>query len=96
MSTMVQSRLLVLSEAAQAAFDKYLGAKATKKRADSTSRKADDQKKEALATVTGEMGDDMRAALPDGRIVQRLPKSMHRKAQPAKDFEWEELIEAHE
>jgi len=94
MATAVQPRLPVLTEVAQEAFDKYLAAKIKKAKADSTARRAGADKGEAQDLVVFEMGDAMRAQLPDGRIVQRLKKGMHRKAMPARDIAWEELIES--
>lgn len=94
MATATQPRLKVLSEAAQDKFDAYLQAKGSKQRADRTARKAGEQKREAQDFVTNEMGAALRAQLPDGRVVQRLKKGMHRKAEKARDIAWEELIEA--
>ena len=94
MATQRQPGLHVLSAAAANQFNVYLKAKSAKQRADRTARKADEQKKDAQQAVTEEMGDAMRASLPDGSIVQRLKKGMHRKAQPARDVAWEELIQA--
>jgi len=92
-ATQLQERIPVLSHDAIEYWESYEKAKAAKARADTTARAQDQKKKAAQLALTEEMGDQMRAALPDGRVIQRIKKAMHRKAQPARDVEWEELHE---
>jgi len=83
----------ILSDSAIEYWESYERARASKAKADSTARAQNQKKKAAQLALTEEMGECMRAALPDGRVIQRIRKAMHRRAQAAQDVEWEELYE---
>ena len=74
---------------AQRAFDVYEREKAKAAKAYAADAKA----KDAKATVIAAMGDSRIARLPDGRLIQRLPRSRNMPAKGAHVQSWEELLE---
>jgi hypothetical protein len=80
----------VLDDAAGDAFARYQREKEKARKA----WQADAKAKEAKESVIVAMGDHMLAWLPDGRLVQRIPKSRKMPAKAAHTQAWEDLIES--
>lgn len=68
-------------------FDKMQKAKAKAKKA----YPAEKQAKECKAAVIEAMGDCMLARLPDGRVIQRVPRSRDMPSKPKHTQTWEDL-----
>jgi len=81
--------LPTLGEELQAEWDRYLREKARAAKG----YQADAKAKEAKGTILEAMGAARMARLPDGRIIQRLPKSRQMPSKPAHTQTWEELVE---
>jgi hypothetical protein len=92
--TMARRTIPTLSEEAAAAFSAYRKHSIEKRKLNARARTATEKRDEAREIVVGEMGRFKRAQLPDGRVIQRIPQGFHKKAQPACDVKWEDLIES--
>jgi hypothetical protein len=79
----------MLDDAAQEAFDRYQREKAKAAKA----YQADQKAKEAKSAVLEAMGEARMARLPDGRVIQRLPRSRNMPSKPAHVQQWEDLLE---
>jgi hypothetical protein len=91
METTMQEKLPIplLGEDAQKAFDAFLRESAKAKKGYQAGEKA----KEHKTNVIDLMGDARLARLPDGRLIQRIPKSRNMPAKGAHVQQWEELSE---
>lgn len=68
-------------------FNKMLLAKSKAKRAYAEEKKA----RNCKAAVIAAMGEVMFAKLPDGRVIQRVPRSRDMPAKPKHTQRWEDL-----
>lgn len=85
-----KTELPLLSQQAAAAYERFvrLGEKIRKAMAFNKDKRA---ARDAVLAEMDELGAT-RARLPDGRILQRIPKTRQVKAQQARVDEWQELI----
>ena len=78
-----------LDEAMQSKFDTFLKKNEIAKKGSRAGAEAKDLKAEIVAA----MGEATIAELPDGRRIQKVHKTGHKRPQPACDYEWWELAE---
>jgi hypothetical protein len=86
---MATERVAKLDEAAQKKFDAFK----SKSEFARKGARAGEEAKKLKTEICEAMGDCIVAELPDGRRLQKVSKSAHRKAAKAYDYSWEELNE---
>lgn len=78
-----------LDQAAQDKFDRFQKQNEIAKKGSRAGAEAKELKLELVEA----MGDRTIGELPDGRRIQKVHKTGHKKPQPACDYEWWELAE---